>query len=142
MTLPNKSTLFKNNIRDSDDRGEILSVIDETIKNVSIISCNACSIRSNHYHHNDFHFMYVLEGEIDYFFIDNETKDIEYIKVKVGETIFTPKNEIHSTYFPKKTKMVVGSKFSRDKETYETDTVRVSFVTLENIKDMLKRYGD
>ena len=83
-----------------------------------------------------------LREKLIYFFIDNKTKDIKYIKVKVGETIFTPKNEIHSTYFPKKTKMVVGSKFSRDKETYETDTVRVPFVTLENVNDMLRRYGD
>ena len=141
MTLPRKSTLFKNIQRDLDDRGEILSIVDQSISNVSIITCNPGSIRSNHYHHSDFHFMYVLEGEIDYFFKDINSEEISYLKVKTGDTIFTPDNEIHATYFPLRTRLIVSSKFPRDQITYEQDTVRFSLITEENIEDMLAKYA-
>ena len=140
MSLPRKSTLFKNNQRDQDDRGEILSIVDESVNNVSIITCNPGALRSNHYHHTDFHFMYVLEGEIDYFFKDIGSEEVSYLKVRTGDTIFTPDNEIHATYFPIKTRLIVSSKFPRDQATYEKDTVRVSFVTIENIQELLTKY--
>ena len=141
MSLPHKSTLFKNIQRDVDARGEILSIVDETVNNVSIITCNPGALRSNHYHHTDFHFMYVLEGEIDYFFKDLNSNEVHYLKVRAGDNIFTPDNEIHATYFPVKTRLIVSSKFPRDQATYEKDTVRVSFVTAENIQDMLAKYA-
>lgn len=141
MTLPRKSTLFSNVQRDADVRGEILSIVDEPVQNVSIITCTPGSLRSNHYHHQDFHFMYVLEGEIDYFYKDIDTGEIKYLKVGVGDNIFTPDNELHATYFPVATKMVVSSKFPRDQETYENDTVREGLVTPENLEDMLAKYA-
>lgn len=141
MTLPRKSTLFPNVQRDADARGEILSIVDEPVQNVSIITCTPGSLRSNHYHHQDFHFMYVLEGEIDYFYKDVDTGEIKYLKVGVGDNIFTPDNELHATYFPVATKMVVSSKFPRDQETYERDTVREGLVTPDNLEEMLAKYA-
>jgi oxalate decarboxylase/phosphoglucose isomerase-like protein (cupin superfamily) len=141
MTLPRKSTLFENIQRDADERGGILSIVDETVQNVSIITCNPGSLRSNHYHHSDFHFMYILEGEIDYFYRDVDTDEIQYLKVRAGDNIFTPDNEIHATYFPVKTVMVVSSKYPRDQETYEKDTVRVPLITQDNIQEMLEKYA-
>ena len=85
--------------------------------------------------------MYVLEGEIDYFFKDLKTDKIKYLKIKKGENIFTPPNEIHATHFPKKTKLIVSSLNPRDKSTYEKDTRRVSFVDKKNIKNLLKIYS-
>jgi oxalate decarboxylase/phosphoglucose isomerase-like protein (cupin superfamily) len=141
MSLPRKSTLFPNIQRDADVRGEILSIVDETVQNVSIITCTPGSLRSNHYHHSDFHFMYVLEGEIDYFYKDVDTGEIQYLKVREGDNIFTPDNELHATYFPVFTRMIVSSKFPRDQETYEKDTVRVPLVTPENLEEMLATYA-
>ncbi len=139
--ISDKSIIVKNITRDEDSRGNILSIVDEEVKNVSIISCNAGSIRSNHYHLTDFHYMYVLEGEIDYFFKKVESKDIDYLKVRKGENIFTPPNEIHATYFPVKTKLIVSSLNPRDQATYENDTVRVEFVTEENVKLLIQKYS-
>jgi oxalate decarboxylase/phosphoglucose isomerase-like protein (cupin superfamily) len=141
MTLPRKSTLFPNIKRDADERGEILSIVDEPVQNVSIITCNPGSIRSNHYHHSDFHFMYVLEGEIDYFYRDVDTGKLEYLKVREGDNIFTPDNELHATYFPVRTRLIVSSKFPRDQETYERDTVREPLVTPENVDELLATYA-
>ena len=141
MTVPKKSTIFKNIQRDKDARGSILSIVDEAINNVSIITCKPGSIRSNHYHYKDFHFMYVLEGDFDYFFKDVDTGKVCYFRVKVGETIFTPPFEEHACYFPDKTTLIVSSKNPRDQETYEADTVRVDFVTKSNIAAMLATHG-
>lgn len=142
MPLPRKSTLFPNIQRDSDGRGEIVSIVDETIQNVSIITCNPGSIRSNHYHHRDFHFMYVLQGEIDYFYKDIDTGEVKYLKVRAGDNIFTPDNEVHTTYFPVLTKLIVSSKYPRDQATYEADTVRVDFVNPSNLQEMLAKYAN
>lgn len=141
MTLPRTTTLFRNISRSNDPRGEILSIVDEAVMNVSIITCNAGAIRSNHYHLRDFHFMYVLEGEIDYFYKEIDTNETKYIKVRVGDNIFTPDNEIHATHFPVKTRLIVTSKLPRDQDSYERDTVRVRFVTNENLQEMLARYA-
>ena len=105
--ISKKSKIIKNISRNKDKRGYILSIVDDNLSNVSIISCNKGSIRSNHYHLKDFHYMFVLEGEIDYFFKDLKTDKIRYLKIKKGENIFTPPNEIHATQFPKKTKLLV-----------------------------------
>ena len=139
--LPDSSKLFSNIERDSDERGGILSIVDTTIQNVSIIECNPKSIRSNHYHKNDYHFMYVLDGEIDYFFKTFNDHNIKYIKVKKGDTIFTPKLEVHATYFQKKTRLIVSSGLPRDQETYEKDTVRVPFVNFNNLDKFINLYA-
>lgn len=141
MNLPKKSTVFKNIQRDQDSRGGILSIVDEPVENVSIITCTPGSIRSNHYHHKDFHFMYVVEGDFDYFFKEVDTGDVCYNRVKVGETIFTPPNEVHACYFPNATTLIVSSKNPRDQKTYESDTVRVEFITESNIATMLATHG-
>ena len=139
--ISNQSIIIKNKIRDQDDRGGIVSIVDEKIKNVSLINCNPGSIRSNHYHHTDYHYMHVLEGEIDYFFKEINSEIINYLKVKQGDNIFTPPKEMHATSFPVKTILIVSSMNPRDQQTYEKDTVRVEFVDSKNIKDLLKIYS-
>ena len=85
--------------------------------------------------------MYVLDGEIDYFFKTLNDHNIKYIKVKKGDTIFTPKLEVHATYFQKKTRLIVSSGLPRDQETYEKDTVRVPFVNFNNLDKFINLYA-
>ena len=141
MMTPTKSKLLKSITRNADARGSIVSIVDDVIQNVSLITCYAGSIRSNHYHKKDFHYMYVLEGEIDYFYKDVNSDIINYFKVKKDDIIFTPKNEIHATYFPSQTQLIVSSMLPRDQETYENDTVRVEFIDNENIQSMINKYA-
>ncbi len=139
MTIYKESTLIKNIQRSEDSRGNILSIVDYEVSNVSLIKCNAGSIRSNHYHLTDWHLMYVLHGQIDYFFKGlDENSEVKYLRVCEGDNIFTPPNEIHATYFPIETLLVVSSKNPRDQETYEKDTVRVNFINEKNIKSYLQ----
>ena len=85
--------------------------------------------------------MYVLEGTIDYFYKGLNSDEVKYIKVLNGQTIFTPNLEIHATYFPVKTSLIVSSGFPRDQETYENDTIRVDFLNNDNIDEFLKKYA-
>jgi hypothetical protein len=141
MIISKKSKLIKNKNRNIDDRGQIISIVDDKIKNVSIIECAPGSIRSNHYHLTDWHYMYVLYGRIDYFYKSIDSELINYLCVLEGNNVFTPPLEIHGTYFPIKTKLVVSSKNDRDQKTYENDTVRVNFIDSKNIDDMLRKYS-
>ena len=141
MILELESKLIENELRDESSRGDILSIVDTQVSNVSIITCNAGSIRSNHYHKKDFHYMYVLEGRIDYFYKSNLKKEIKYLNVLPGQNIFTPNKEIHATYFPVDTKLIVSSGNPRDQATYEEDTVRVEFLNQGNLEEMLSKYA-
>ena len=140
--ISDTTIIVPNTSRSEDTRGQILSIVDDKISNVSIITCTPGSIRSNHYHLKDFHYMYVLEGEIDYFFKKMNSDKIEYLKVNKGQNIFTPPNEIHATYFPITTTLIVSSLHPRDQETYEKDTVRVDFVNETNVDTLLKEYSN
>ena len=133
------SFIIKTKLRNKDSRGSILSICDIPCKNVSIINCKKNTIRSNHYHKKDYHVMYVVKGEIDYFYKKIKGKKINYIKVKKNELIYTPPMEIHATYFPKNTVLIVSSKNPRDQATYEKDTVRVKMINKENIIYLLKK---
>ena len=121
-----------------DTRGAISSIVNEPCNNVSIIDTAAGSIRSNHYHKKDWHYMLVLEGNLEYFYFSNVSKKVIFINVLPGQIIFTPNLEIHATHFPDKSKMVVVSGFLRDNVTYENDTVRLDFIDHHNILDAKK----
>ena len=132
--LPNISKKIKKIYRSKDSRGSIISIVEEKMNNISIIKCTAQSIRSNHFHIKNWHFMYVLQGVMEYFF-ENKNK-IFFIKLKNGDLVFTPPKELHATYFPAKTLLLVASKNKRDQKTYEKDTVRKKFIDFKNIKSI------
>tara|TARA_Y100000590_G_scaffold452809_1_gene596681 strand:+ start:13 stop:450 length:438 start_codon:yes stop_codon:yes gene_type:complete len=135
------SFIIKTKLRNKDSRGSILSICDIPCKNVSIINCKENTIRSNHYHKKDYHIMYVVKGEIDYFYKKIKGNKINYLKVKKNDLIYTPPMEIHATYFPKNTVLIVSSKNPRDQATYERGTVRVEMINKKNINHLLKKNG-
>ena len=132
--LLTKSKKIKNIIRSADRRGSINSIVDETVKNISIITCYPKTIRSNHFHKKDWHYMYVLEGVMEYFFVSKNS--IFFMNLKKGDVVFTPPKELHATYFPVKTVLLVASKNKRDRKTYEKDTVRKKLIDFQNLKSI------
>ena len=67
---------------------------------------------------------------------------IDLLKVKKGQTIFTPAREWHATHFPEQTQLIVSSKNERDAQTYERDTVREIIITEKNVKNYLEIFTD
>lgn len=98
-----------------DDRGEILNILEGVeIKGVSIIHSKAGSVRSNHYHENDWHYLYVISGSMKYFERDLEasygTIDIIY----KGQIVFSPPMKVHKTVFLEDTVLLCLSKEAKN----------------------------
>jgi dTDP-4-dehydrorhamnose 3,5-epimerase-like enzyme len=118
----------------TDDRGSIQSLVNFPMKNISLISSVKGSVRSNHYHLTDWHYMYVLSGSFDYYYRPTGSeKELAVVRVKTGEMIFTPPMEDHATVFLEDTQLLVASRNPRDQEAYESDVKRVLLIDPSNV---------
>ncbi len=118
-----------------DNRGFIQSLVNFPMKNLSLISSVKGSVRSNHYHLTDWHYMYVLSGSFNYFYrATNSSEELQCVKVVAGEMIFTPPMEDHATVFLEDCELLAMSRNPRDQEAYEEDVRRVILVDPESIK--------
>jgi len=128
-----KHKLFKNlktNLQDK--RGSILSLVNTKSQNISLIISEKNTIRANHYHKTDWHFIYVLDGSFNYYYKSIDSKKKNKVHIKKGDLLFTPPKLIHATFHTTKTSMIVISKNLRDQKNYEKDLVRVKFINHQN----------
>jgi oxalate decarboxylase/phosphoglucose isomerase-like protein (cupin superfamily) len=113
----------------ADDRGYIQSLVNFPMKNLSLIASKKGSVRSNHYHVTDWHYMYVLKGAFDYYYrATGSDEPPAVMRVRAGEMVFTPPMEDHATVFLEDTELLAMSRNPRDQETYESDVRRVVLV--------------
>ena len=118
----------------ADDRGYIQSLVNFPMKNISLISSKKGTIRSNHYHLTDWHYMYVLNGSFDYYYKPtNSNEELQCTRVSAGELIFTPPMEDHATVFLEDCNLLAMSRNPRDQKAYEEDVRRVILVKQEDI---------
>jgi len=109
-----------------DSRGTIRNIADGSLGDVAIIESNPGAVRANHYHHDDWHFTYVVSGGITYEWTNGvESNKVHRIEFYPSELIFTPTGIPHRMKFSKETTFVAVSKLSRMAELYEKDTVRL-----------------
>lgn len=119
----------------ADDRGAIQSLVNFPMKNISLITSKRGSVRSNHYHLTDWHYMYVLEGSFDYYWRrtgSNVEPAVE--RVVKGEMIFTPPMEDHATVFLEDSVLLVASRNPRNQESYESDVRRVQLIDPDGVE--------
>jgi oxalate decarboxylase/phosphoglucose isomerase-like protein (cupin superfamily) len=113
----------------ADERGAIQSLVNFPMKNVSLITSRQGTVRSNHYHLTDWHYMYVLSGSFDYYYRPTGSDERpKMITVRTGDMVFTPPMEDHATVFLEDTQLVVISRNPRDQEAYEADVRRVTLI--------------
>ena len=116
-----------------DVRGSIQPLVDLMMRSAVMIESKAGSLRANHYHKTDWHFIYVLRGQFEYFFRKTNSKEeIKKKIVKKGELLFTGPLIDHAMIYTEETEIIVLSKNPRDQKTYEEDTVRIDFMNDEN----------
>ena len=116
-----------------DERGSIQPLCDLNMKSVSIITTKKNSWRANHYHKTDWHYIYVLKGQFDYFFKKtNSSEKTKKLVVKKGQLLFTGPMVDHAMLYTEETEILVVSKNPRDQKTYEEDTVRINFMNDTN----------
>ena len=112
-----------------DARGEIKPLVDRLMKSAVLIESKKGSLRANHYHKTDWHYCYVIKGEIEYFHRKTgSNKKPERIIVKKGQMVFTPPLVDHAMKFPEDTTFLTLSRNPRDQETYEKDVIRINMI--------------
>ena len=110
----------------ADARGAIQPLVDMDMKSCVLISSKKGTVRANHYHQTDWHFCYVMSGEIDYYHRPTGSPDEpEKVVVKEGELFFTPPMVDHAMIFTKDTVFLTLGRNSRKQEVYEADVIRV-----------------
>ncbi|MBB54106.1 MAG: hypothetical protein CMF67_07005 [Magnetovibrio sp.] len=115
-----------------DARGMIQPLVDEMMRSAVMIKSKAGSIRANHYHKTDWHYCYVIAGQVEYFHRPTGSNDEPaVIVVNEGEMVFTPPMVDHGMRFPVDTVFLTLGRNPRDQATYESDVVRVEFVPTE-----------
>lgn len=112
----------------SDKRGYLRNLIHTPISSVAFIHTKKGQERSNHYHKTDFHYLYIISGEVEYWETDVEnTQEIKKIKLKAGDLFFTPPMKLHKVIALTDCDMMSFAKNIKDPEHYEEDVVRKEF---------------
>lgn len=111
-----------------DARGVIQNLLLSTVRNVALVTSKKDTVRSNHYHKEDWHYLYVISGSFNYYErgIDGSS-DVEPILVKAGEMVFTAPFKVHRTDFLEDTVMLSMGKNPQEHTRHEEDLVRVNF---------------
>jgi oxalate decarboxylase/phosphoglucose isomerase-like protein (cupin superfamily) len=113
----------------ADARGAIQSLVNFPMKNLSLITSKKGTVRSNHYHVTDWHYMYVMSGTFDYYYRPSGTDQApSVVRLTQGQMVFTPPMEDHATVFLEDTLLLVMSRNPRDQEAYEADVRRVTLI--------------
>lgn len=115
------------------DAGSIWNIARGTFGSATFIKSKAGSVRSNHYHQTDSHFIYLISGLMYYYWRPaNSDGPCRRIRVEKSQLIFTPPMVAHATYFPVESQVVTLNKYARDKAHHEADVVRIpALVTTE-----------
>lgn len=116
-----------------DERGGIAHVVDQDkfpIRAVLRITSKAGTVRSNHYHKTDYHYIYIESGKCEY-----SEKDSKQIKGKVetvvlnpGDLVLSNPGIIHAVKFLEDTVLYAFTSEKRQHSKYEEDTVRVTII--------------
>jgi quercetin dioxygenase-like cupin family protein len=115
-----------------DDRGGITKILDDgktNIKSVLLITSKAGSVRSNHYHKEDAHWIYMITGSMEYYEkpVKGRSKTKKVI-VNAGDLIYTPPMAVHAVKFLEDSVFIALSPKSRNQKEYEADTIRVKLL--------------
>ncbi len=116
-----------------DKRGEIARVINQDkfpIRAALRIVSKAGTVRSNHYHKNDYHYLYVESGKCEYFEkpADKPNAKIEKVILKQGDLVLSSPGIIHAVKYLEDTIMYAYTSEKRGQEAYEKDTKRVKLI--------------
>ena len=109
-----------------DERGQIEWLCDDTVESVLRIFSKAGSTRSNHYHKTDWHILYVVSGEMDWYErpAGSEKTSCFIKRINAGEFVRVGPMVEHTTKFPVDTVLLCFAGNKRDSEAYEQDLVR------------------
>lgn len=110
-----------------DERGGIQPLVDVTMESCVLISSKKGTVRANHYHKTDWHYCYVLSGEIDYYERPHgSAENPGKTTLNAGDMFFTGPMVDHAMVFTRDTEFLTFGRNSRAQEVYEADVVRIA----------------
>ena len=110
----------------SDRRGSIKPLLHEHNGSCVIIDTVPSVQRANHYHKKDYHYCYIISGELIYYERPAaSTKKPERFIFCAGDMFYTGPMTEHCMYFEKPTIFLAFGGGTRKQEEYEADLVRV-----------------
>jgi len=123
-----------------DKRGTLQKIIDGNFSSCIEVFSKKGSIRANHYHKKDKHFMYIISGELLYSYKNRKRgSKVKIIKMKKGDLFFTPAMQEHMAYFTKNTHFLAFSTRKRTRFDYEKDLIRVEMDKYPDVKKAIQR---
>lgn len=122
--MANKETLQKPFI---DERGMIQNLITTGVGSVAIIATKKDGVRSNHYHKNNSHHLYIVSGSIKYFERDLDGSNVKDFIVNAGEMVYTPSQKVHKVLALEDCVMISLAPESNEHSAHEEDVIRIEF---------------
>ena len=117
-----------------DSRGKIQILAHEHNGSVAVIDSAPHVERANHYHKEDYHYCYVIYGEIYYYDrLVGDSNPPRRTIYKQGEFFYTPPMVEHCMFFPVPTAFVTIGGKTRLQHDYEADLVRIASLHQEFI---------
>lgn len=112
-----------------DARGVIQTLAEGGVHSVQIITSKANSIRANHYHRTDSHYMYIVSGTMKYYHRPvNDKSAPTWLLVTAGQLVYSPPMVEHAVEFVEDTVFLNITGKPRDQASYEDDLVRVELL--------------
>lgn len=116
----------------ADERGTIKNIFDPDIRirSVLMITSRAGSIRANHYHKKDTHYVYLLSGKMEYTEKDMNSRNSRrktYL-IHPGDLVLSPPMVAHAMHFLEDTVFLAFTTEPREQASYEKDTVRIQLI--------------
>lgn len=106
--------------------GSIWNLANGGFESASFIESRTGSIRSNHYHKEDSHLIFVIHGLVIYYWRQaGSNEPLKRLLVPTGKMVATGPLVEHATYFLEHTMIVTLNGRSRDHQSHEADLVRV-----------------
>ena len=125
-----------------DKRGTLQKIIDGNFSSCIEVYSKKGSIRANHYHKKDKHFMYIISGELLYSYRNRKRgSKVKIKKMKKGDLFFTPAMQEHMAYYTKNTHFLAFSTRKRTQFDYEKDLIRVEMEKYPDVKKAIVRSG-
>lgn len=116
-----------------DERGYITRLIDQDeypIRAVLYINSKAGTVRANHYHKTDSHYVYCLSGKFRYSEKDmtNPSSKLESVILEPGDVVLSRPMVAHAMEFLEDSVFLAFTTEPREQEKYEADLVRLKLV--------------
>ena len=110
----------------TDERGEILNLLDAPFTSAAVITSVKGAVRANHYHKTDYHYCWLQRGRMLYAHRPaGSTAPPEQWTIEAGQLFYTPPMYEHVMVFLEDSVMLAFARNSREMANYEADTVRI-----------------